>query len=825
MWWCWNSSAIELFRRINPHLWRDIERNPIAFLSAVPQPRLEAISKDQGFMSHLKNVEKQYREYVNGFLDSSPETKCTRCTAYFSLEFGIHESIRTYSGGLGILAGDHLKSASDLNVPLIGVSLLYRQGFFKQFLNSDGWQQESYPENELHMMPMLKARDNANNQVTIAIPMPEGTLHAAVWRLNVGRVPLYMLDANIPENPPEFRKVTAQLYDDDKRTRLRQEILLGIGGTKAIRALGYSPSVYHMNEGHAAFLGLQRLADTCAELGVDKEAALEIVNRSSVFTTHTPVPAGNETFKVDLLRPHLLALQKDLHMSPDEIMALGQTESGHKDEISMTLLGLRFARYCNGVSKLHGHVARRMWSHLWPECPESEIPIGHITNGIHVPSWISQDNAALFDRYLGPAWRDNSDVKDQLGDVSKIPDEELWRAHELSKSRLVRVARDHMEKALSARNATRSAITQAKGVLDHDALTIGFARRFATYKRGTLLLKNPARLLQILHDDERPVQLVFAGKAHPADNHGKDFIRQIVHFARENKLERKIVFLENYNINVARAMVQGCDVWLNTPRRPQEASGTSGMKASVNGCLNASILDGWWVEGYTSKRGWAIGNGEEYDDHDYQDTVESEALFNVLENEVIPLYYDREGADLPAKWISMMKSSIRMALGAFTSHRMVAEYQDMFYARANSSYESLSANHGDRAMKTVQQKKRLNSLWHKINLSLPAADRDVTALHVGDKFMVTTEVFLGDLNPEEVSIQVYSGRVNSQNMIVDADPEIMRQAELMGDGRFVFRHEITCAHAGRYGFTARAVPAGDDFHGSLPGLITWATGI
>lgn len=825
MWWCWNGDAIELFRRINPHLWRATQRNPMAFLSAISQSRLEALSEDEGFMGHLQRVKKLFEDDVLKYVDCTPEMKNKRCIAYFSLEFGIHESIRIYSGGLGILAGDHLKSSSDLNIPLVGVGILYRQGFFRQFLNADGWQQESYPENELHLMPMVKARDNDNNQVTISIPMPEGNLHAAVWRLNVGRIPLYMLDTNIPENPPEFRTITAALYDSDKKTRLRQELLLGIGGMRALSALGYNPAVTHMNEGHAAFLGIQRLADMTRQHGLKKEVALEIVRQSSVFTTHTPVPAGNETFKLDLLMPHLEALKKDIEIDPGVIVSMGQPGSGHhNDEISMTLLGLHLARFSNGVSKLHGEVARHMWAHLWPASPKEEIPITHITNGVHTPSWLSQDNAVLFDRYIGPEWRSRSKLKEHLEHVGMIPDEELWRAHELSRSRLIRCAREMLETSLRNRNATRSEIAQAKGILDHDALTIGFARRFATYKRGNLLLRDPARLMALLSDEERPVQFIFAGKAHPADDHGKDFIRQIVHFARKNNLQRKIVFLENYNINVARSLVQGADVWLNTPRRPQEASGTSGMKAAVNGVLNLSILDGWWAEGYTTESGWAIGHGEEYDDYEYQDTVEAQALFNIIENEVIPTFYERQGGDIPAHWIKMMKASIKMSMPQFTSHRMLSDYNTKFYEPARRNFEALTANSGEKAVSAVARKARLASLWHSIKLSLPVADRDVASMHVGDKFTVTTDVHLGELTPDEVEVQVYFGKVNSQNEIVESHIEVMAKASDLGPGNFKYEQEITCEDAGRYGFTSRVTAAGDDCKGEIPGFITWADG-
>lgn len=825
MWWCWNGDAIELFRRINPHLWRETQRNPMAFLAAISQDRLQALSEDEGFMGHLERVKKQFEDDVAKYVDCTPDMKCNRCVAYFSLEFGIHESIRIYSGGLGILAGDHLKSASDLNIPLVGVGLLYRQGFFRQYLNADGWQQESYPENELHLMPVVKARDNQNNQVTISIPMPEGPLRAAVWRLNVGRVPLYLLDANIPENPPEFRPITAALYDSDKRTRLRQELLLGIGGMRALEALGYNPSVTHMNEGHAAFLGIQRLADLTRKHGLKKEVALEIVRQSNIFTTHTPVPAGNETFKLDLLMPHLEALKHDIGIEPGVVVSMGQSGANRgSDEISMTLLGLHLARYSNGVSELHGEVARRMWSYLWPASPKEEIPITHITNGIHTPSWLSQDNAVLFDRYLGPEWRSKSKLKEQLAHVNQIPDEELWRAHELSRSRLIRCAREMFERSLRGRNATRSEIAQAKGILDHDALTIGFARRFATYKRGNLLLRDPARLIALLSNVERPVQFIFAGKAHPADDHGKDFIRQIVHFARKNNLQRKIVFLENYNINVARALVQGADVWMNTPRRPQEASGTSGMKAAVNGVLNLSILDGWWVEGYNPGAGWAIGHGEEYDDQEYQDTVEAQALLNIIENEVIPTFYDREGGDLPEQWVKMMKASISMSMPQFTSHRMLADYNSMFYTPARKNFELLIADSGKNAIEAVTRKARLASLWHSIRLSLPVADRDVASMHVGDKFKVTTDVHLGELSPGEVEVQVYYGKVNSQNEIIESDIQIMKKAADLGNGAYRYEREITCDSSGRYGFTSRVIAAGDDCKGEIPGFITWAQG-
>jgi glycogen phosphorylase len=544
-----------------------------------------------------------------------------------------------------------------------------------------------------------------------------------------------------------------------------------------------------------------------------------------VFTTHTPVPAGNETFDVGLLRPHLDTLRHELGLEPDEIISWGQAGNGQPaHETSMTILGLRMARFSNGVSELHGRVARGMWKHLWPECPEDEVPIIHITNGVHVSSWLSPDNAALFDRYLGTDWREKAGDEESLAHLAQIPDEELWRAHELGRSRLVRVSREIMETALRHRNATKAEVAHAKSILDQDALTIGFARRFATYKRGNLLLRDPERIIAMLTNTERPVQLLFAGKSHPADDSGKDFIRQIVHFARKANLSRRIIFLENYDIHVARTMVQGVDVWLNTPRRPLEASGTSGMKAALNGALHLSVLDGWWCEGYSKECGWAIGHGEEYDDPNYQDTVESLALYNLLENEVIPAFYDRQASDLPLRWLKMMKASMSMALGYFSSHRMVNEYSSLFYKKAGEEYIKLTADNHATAKTLVKQQERLASLWNKIKLTMPVADREISSLHVGDTFAVNSTVQLGDLKPDEVEVQIYYGPVNSENQILESHVYPMTQAEELGHGRYMYRHNITCKISGRYALSARVTPAGSDWKGTMPGHITWAAG-
>lgn len=820
MWWCWRPDAIELFRRIDPQLWKDCGRNPLVFLRHVRPELLAQQAEEPGFVAHVARVKQVFEEEVSS---ASADRFDDGCIAYFSLEYGLHESFRNYSGGLGVLAGDHLKAASDFGMPLVAVGLLYRLGFFRQYLNEDGWQQEAYPENELHHLPITPITDDAGERVMVKLPLPSGRLHAALWRLDVGRVPLILLDANVQENPPEFRKITAQLYGGDAMNRIRQELLLGVGGYRALRALGYRPRCCHINEGHAAFLSLARLEHLVKSEGLELEAALEVVRRTNVFTTHTPVPAGNETFSVDLVRPHLEALEPETGVPTGRVIAWGQPHDGSvRHEISMTILGLRLAQQSNGVSELHGRVARQMWSHLWSSYAEDETPILHVTNGVHVPSWLSPDNAVLYDRYLGPHWQAHPAAGDFRGRVDRIPDEELWRAHELGRSRLVRAAREQLEQQFAQRNATRTEIHHARAALDHDVLTIGFARRFATYKRGTLLLRDRDRLKRLLLDPERPVQILFSGRAHPADHSGKELIREIVHFAREADVGHRLIFLENYDINVARYMVQGVDVWLNTPRRPHEASGTSGMKACINGGIHCSVLDGWWAEGYAPDCGWAIGDETTYADTEYQDDVESHALYNLLEDEIVPMFYDRTAGDVPRGWVAMMKQSVMMSLSFFTSHRMVAEYRTLFYQPALERHAELMKDDAALARTYVTERDRYNAAWSGVRIELPCADRDLSTLHMGDAFTVSTRVHLGDLAPDDVDVEVYSGPVDSHGNVVESRTEGMDLAEDHGGGVYTYRRTVNCRRSGRYGFTTRVRARGEHWRRVMPGWATWA---
>ncbi|MDP6490389.1 MAG: alpha-glucan family phosphorylase [Kiritimatiellia bacterium] len=825
LWWCWCPDAIELFRRIDPTLWTECKHNPLKFFSELPPERLAELPADDGFIAHMEEVREMYEAHVVKDCKGGDTCAAREGVAYFSLEFGIHESVRIYSGGLGCLAGDHLKSASDLNLPLVAVGLMYRQGYFQQYLDDDGMQCEFYPESEAHNMPMTKVCDSDNKPIQISVPLPNGELRAEVWQVNVGRIPLFLLDANIPANKPEFRGITAQLYGGDQVMRIRQEILLGVGGVRALLAMGFDPHVYHLNEGHAAFLGLGRIAHLVQSQGIDAKTAFEVMSRTNIFTTHTPVPAGNETFPIAMLKPYFKALEPEVGVKASDAIRWGQAPgAGAEEEVSMTILGMRCAHFYNAVSKLHGVVARKMWSYLWPDLPVEEVPIGHVTNGVHISSWLSTDIAALFDRYLGRDWRDHPGDENVVKRIDRIPSDVLWRTHELGRARLVRATREHGERQYKARNATRQELDAIASIFGADTLTIGFARRFASYKRATLLLKHPERLENLLTDEERPVQFVFAGKAHPADEAGKNLIKEIIAFSRKPNVRQKIIFLENYDIQLARYMVQGVDVWLNTPRRPQEASGTSGMKAAVNGGLHCSVLDGWWDEGYTSDTGWAIGNREDYTNTDYQDQVESQALYNLLENELIPTFHQRSKGDVPERWVEMMKASIKMALGFFTTHRMLEEYRDRYYNVALNVYDRLVGDGAKEAKALVSQRKRLGSCWGSVKVEMPEPDRDLTGLHVGDTFVVTSVVELGELTPDEVDVQVYFGIADSHNEIVESEVREMTMAEEQGNGRYVYRQELPCNRPGRYGLTARVVPKGLDWSSTMPGYTTWANG-
>ncbi|MBF0224469.1 MAG: alpha-glucan family phosphorylase [Desulfobacterales bacterium] len=824
MWWSWQRDAIDIYRRVDPMLWEKAGRNPLYLSTFMKQDRLVEISKDRSFLAHLSRIKEQYEHQIADVIDfSQTPYGSSNAIAYFSMEFGIHESLPIFAGGLGILAGDHLKAASDMKVPLVGVGLLYRHGYFRQFLSNDGWQQEDYPETDLYHLPVFKAKNQADEEVFVTVDCPQGKITAAVWKILIGRVSLYLLDTNIPENPPEIREITSKLYLSEPRTRIAQEVLLGIGGLKALAQMGIIPSVIHMNEGHCSFSVLERVAQIMEKYNVDLKTALEIVPRINVFTTHTPVPAGHDEFPVDLVRPCIAPYESRLGIPMKELMSWGQHPgSGEHSPFCMFILGVKLAHFCNGVSKLHGDVARKMWLHLWPNRPVDEIPITHVTNGVHVPSWISHENSQLFDRYLGPEWHFKLNDEDTINRIDDIYDEELWRAHEMSRARLIRTCRKMMLKQYGRRNAPKEMMIEAESVLDQDVLTIAFARRFATYKRANLLLQDPERFERIITSEKYPVQFVFSGKAHPRDNEGKELIKRLIQFARKPSLRHRIVFIEDYDIHMARHLVHGADIWLNTPRRPNEACGTSGMKAAINGVLNVSILDGWWCEGYNADTGtgWAIGAGEDYFDSGYQDSVESQALYNILENEIIPCFYERQTGDAPHRWLKMMKASMKMGILDFCSTRMVSDYEKRFYLPAIENLNRLVKDNAAEAKHLCQQHHRLQELWKDIRIEPPVRESDGTA-RVGACLKISSGVHLGRLRPDEVEVQLYYGRLKSVDAFESSATEIMTVSEDRGNGYYIYSCNLSCNFPGRVGFTVRAIPKGDEVTQTMAGFMAW----
>ena len=822
VWWSWNADAYELIRRIDPSRFRGVEFNPVALLAQTSQGRLDELAKDAAFLASLRAVEANFKAQAQSSKHWKKITEPRRCIGYFSMEFGLHESIHIYSGGLGILAGDHLKSASDLDIPLVGVGLFYREGYFEQSLGHNGYQHEDNPENDIHDLPVTRALTPAGAPLRVSVPLPEGRLCAAAWRLDVGRVPLILLDTNIPENPPELRSVTGRLYGGDKRDRIRQEILLGIGGMRALEAMGFEVAASHMNEGHAAFLGPERIAKLMRG-GLSFDEALEMARSTSVFTTHTPVPAGNETFDLDLIYPHLNALEAEGGLATDAVVALGRAPGDNSGPLSMTILGLSCSASSNGVAKLHGIVERDMWRHLWPEFPVDEVPIKHVTNGIHVPTWLASANRILYSSVLGPDWDKTPLTDKHLGQIDHLGDEELWRVHESSRAHLIRAAREHLERCYIKRNESYDNLSVIRTALDKDTLTIGFARRFATYKRATLLLSDIPRLKRILLNPSRPVQIVFAGKAHPADGEGKHLMQQIVQFARDPEVSQHVVFLENYNMHIARRLVRGVDVWLNTPRLPNEASGTSGMKACINGAIHVSTLDGWWPEGYTRETGWAIGDGTLSDDWQGQDYSDAQALYNLLESEIVPTFYDRPHGELPSRWIRMMKESIKMSLQQFSSTRMVAEYFEKAYSPALDAFARLAAD-GHRELRAdVDARARLKEKWGGISLTFPELENPRTELHVGDKAPVTAIVRLGDIPPAEVEVELFIGELHNDDTVHCGDyvTQMKIQRDL-GNGEYLYKGVGVCHRAGAFGCSARVVPQNRALRDAMPGHMVWA---
>lgn len=827
-WFVWNHEIQDLFSQIDSSLWKKSRRNPVWFLNHLDQSFLEELSSDSFFLERLESIHNQFQDY-NSETASRLKTDLGQgspVVAYFSAEYGICLCLPVYSGGLGVLAGDHLKSASDLNVPLVGVGLCYHHGYFRQYLTSDGWQQERYPVNDFEQMPLTLVEDDDGHPIEVSVELEGREVRVRIWEARVGRVRLYLLDSNVIQNSPQDREITGQLYGGDLEMRLKQEILLGIGGVRALRALGLSPKVIHMNEGHSAFAGLERIRTFMSEHDLSFEAAQEIAASSSVFTTHTPVPAGNDRFPPELMQRFFEDYSQKLGLAFKVLLALGRENPRDEEEyFCMTVLALRLSRFNNGVSRLHGKVSQNMWKRVWPRYPVDDVPIGAVTNGVHIPTWVAPDISDLLDRHLGSNWREDPDCNRVWKQAETIPDAELWRTHERLRERLIEFVRARLKEQVVARNGRRFDMQLAEEVLDPRALTIGFARRFATYKRANLILKDEDRLREILKNEERPVQFIFAGKAHPKDVDGKKMIQQILNLCKSEECRSRLVFLEDYDMEVARYMLQGCDVWLNTPRPPLEACGTSGMKAAANGVLNFSTVDGWWAEvsEFGEDLGWFIGNGEEYENKEYQDFVESQIIYNTLENEIIPMFYDRGHGNLPRSWMAKMKNGFMHLAPQFNAHRMVVDYVVNAYKPAVDNHDRLVRDDYQPAKDLAAWRMDLMTKWGEIQIRNVSSDRE-GEIFTHQEVEVSAEVYLNGLNPDDVSVEVYAGEVDFEGNFANRKTVRMKAVGNTPDGWTVYSGKVAPDLTGRFGYTVRALP----YHPLLLdphclGLICWAS--
>jgi len=811
--WSWDERTRDLFRWLDPDQWEVTGHDPVRLLGLVRRERLESLAADPAFTSFLAEVHGDLRRYLDSerWFQTDPARKL-RHVAYFSPEFGIAEALPQYSGGLGVLAGDHLKAASGLGVPLTGIGLFYRQGYFRQELNADGWQQERYPILDPHAMALTLVED-----VRITVDLAGTPLHAQVWRADVGRVRLFLLDADVDENGAEGRLVTDRLYGGDPQEhRIRQEILLGIGGVRALEVLGEPVQVFHTNEGHAGFLGLERIRRLMTGDGLSLAEAIEAVRSGTVFTTHTPVPAGIDRFERPLMERYFKAWADECGVGFDELMAVGHFPGAEKDDpFNMAVMGMRLAGMSNAVAKLHGATSRKMFQSLWPDVPVDEVPITSVTNGVHPHTWVSPEMDDVLSRYVLPAWHE-AGVEDWAR-IDDARDDELWRAREQSRDRLVAFVRARLRQSLLSRGMSSTDVTWADEALDGRILTIGFARRFATYKRANLLLSQPERLKALLLSADRPIQLVFAGKAHPQDNAGKEMIRQIIQFSSDPEIRHRMTFVPDYDIAVARTMYQGCDVWLNNPRRPLEACGTSGEKAALNGGLNCSILDGWWDEMFDGENGWAISSAEDYADLERRDAVEAASLFDILERQVVPLFYDRFEGPVPRRWVRRVKSALRSLGPQVVASRMVKDYVETLYEPIAGQSDALAAGGYARARELASWKRRVIAGWEGVRVV--HVDTEAALTDLGQARHVVAAVELGALQPGDITVELLHGAVGPTDELVDPHPLALQPD---GDSNR-YTGKFACDVAGRYGFTVRVVPSHPDLLAPAElGLVAWA---
>ncbi len=821
MWSYWDKEAERLFSRIDSYLYYKTRHNLKLFLEKLPPEELNKLAEDKGFLGELDKVWNRFQEYMKfegTYREEGKEIpfKREKVIVYFSMEFGLHESLPVYSGGLGVLSGDFLKAASDIDIPLVGVGLLYKYGYFTQVINLNGYQEERYLENEWFSKPIEILEDENGKELRIEVEIDGKKVQARIWRIMVGNVPLYLIDANVPENDPESREITNMLYDPDKDKRIRQELLLGMGGVTLMEKLGISPAICHLNEGHSAFLILERLKRLMKE-GYSLEEAKLLVRHTTVFTTHTPVIEGNENYPVELIEKYLKPQIENLGMKFEDFLDLGIVDD-NKKIFWLPAFAIRSSAYVNGVSKIHQGVSRKMWRSLFPLHHINEIPIDHVTNGVHLATWLSMEMVYLFDRYLGPDYIHRAEDPGVWDKVFTIPDSELWSAHRRRKEQLISFVRNRLVNQLKNKGASAAKIRKAKRVLNPAYLTIGFARRFAPYKRADLILTDPDKFAEILRNPERPVQIIFSGKAHPADQMGKEIIKKIIDFAREYDLEDRVVFIEDYDMDVAKHLVQGVDIWLNNPLKPLEASGTSGMKAGINGVINLSVLDGWWPECYDGENGWAITAGEEYDDPEMKKVVEAAQIYDLLANEISELFYLRDENDLPEDWVEMMKKSIYCVGKKFNMHRVLRDYLYKFYLPGIRRCEMLKAEDNKNLKLTLQLKETLEKFWDKIYVRDFFVKTPSDPPMMGEEAEVEAYIFLGEMDNTLITVELF--------YCPDEECEEFKIIPLLfeekyEDGVAKFTGSFTVEKPGLQSVSVRVVPEWELVRDSFPNLRKW----
>ena len=810
LWWSWNTEFLRLFKMIDRDLWETCEKNPVKFLKQVSQDRLEAVATNQEFLKEYDRLAKEFDDYVTSkntwFSNKYPENK-KDLIAYFSAEYGLDQTIPIYSGGLGILSGDHLKSASDLGIPLVAVGLLYKNGYFHQKISGYGDQETEYNNIELSNLPINPVKDENGEELKINVKFEKRKIYLKVWQINVGRIKLYLLDSDIDENKPEDREVTLKLYGGDQEMRIKQEIVLGMGGTNLLtRALGLNPTVYHMNEGHSAFLILELIKNIIKEKKVSFEVAKDIASSKTVFTTHTPVPAGNDIFPIALVEKYFKEFWPRLGLDREEFLKLGMKPCTDLEPgFNMGILALKVAGKKNGVSKLHGAVSRELFGDVWPEIAANESPITYVTNGIHTCSWLAPSLKELYNKYLIPYWQDNIYKDEVWENINNIPNQELWGIHQKRKQKLLEIVKESTTNRLRRSGYSYEEINDITSKLNPNALTIGFARRFATYKRATLIFKDLERITQILNNAERPVQLIFAGKAHPADKEGQDLIKRIHEISMMPQFKGKIFLLENYNIAMSRYLVSGVDVWLNNPRRPMEASGTSGQKASVNGVINFSVLDGWWAEGYNQENGWTIGTNAEFTSYEEQDIADSQSMYRTLEEKIIPTYYDKDENGISEKWMKIMKNSITSTGGKYSTSRMLVDYTNNLYMPlcnlTKKYYENI-----DNVAEFNLWKKNLYINWKDIKITQKNNLNNIT-MDAGNNIEVKCEVQLPNISVDNIEAQCYYGKILDNGIVENVSIIPMKLTAKDEENKiYEYTTKIELKTGGNYGYTFRVMP-------------------